>query len=75
MLKKHLSSINMKTDLQAKQTAEKEVLTSSQTPLENIENLILFHFGTYGKYTTKLTTQLHRPTGVLVWKDVIKEKP
>ena len=31
----------MKTDLQAKQTAEKEVLTSSQTPLENIENLIL----------------------------------
>ncbi len=41
MLKKHLSSINMKTDLQAKQTAEKEVLTSSQTPLENIENLIL----------------------------------
>lgn len=41
MLKKHLSSINMKTDLQAKQTAEKEILTSSQTPLENIENLIL----------------------------------
>ena len=31
----------MKTDLQAKQTAEKEVLTSAQTPLENIENLIL----------------------------------
>ncbi|MBR3871191.1 MAG: ORF6N domain-containing protein [Paludibacteraceae bacterium] len=31
----------MKTDLQAKQTAEKEVLTSVQTPLENIENLIL----------------------------------
>jgi hypothetical protein len=31
----------MKTDLQAKQTAEKEVLTSSQTPLEDIENLIL----------------------------------
>ena len=31
----------MKTDLQAKQTAEKEVLTSNQTPLENIENLIL----------------------------------
>ena len=31
----------MKTDLQAKQTAEKEVLTSNQTPLEDIENLIL----------------------------------
>ena len=31
----------MKTDLQAKQTAENEVLTSNQTPLENIENLIL----------------------------------
>ena len=31
----------MKTYLQAKQTAEKEVLTSAQTPLENIENLIL----------------------------------
>ena len=31
----------MKTDLQPKQTAEKEVLTSVQTPLENIENLIL----------------------------------
>ena len=31
----------MKTDLQTKQTAEKEVLTSNQTPLENIENLIL----------------------------------
>ena len=31
----------MKTDLQAKQAAEKEVLTSAQTPLENIENLIL----------------------------------
>ena len=31
----------MKTDLQTKQTAEKEVLTSAQTPLENIENLIL----------------------------------
>ena len=29
MLKKYLPSINMKTDLQAKQTAEKEVLTSS----------------------------------------------
>ena len=31
----------MKTDLQTKQTAKKEVLTSNQTPLENIENLIL----------------------------------
>ena len=31
----------MKTDLQAKQTAKKEVLTCAQTPLENIENLIL----------------------------------
>ena len=31
----------MKTDLQAKQTAEKEVSTSNQTPLEDIENLIL----------------------------------